>query len=180
MIFTAIILLFMLGVSSIYALIQTGKNYALLVIIIPLLLVSTIFAGYSIYALQGSPKPGVPAGEVEIVWVEIQKPVIVFTVRTEGDTIPVYHIIPYNDENNQMMQDMKKRSKEGKEVRGTFMEIDPLENGGEPTDEKTYEFDDINRLPYIRKGSNDNPYGQIPRGVDSGIARAVERNTNSR
>ena len=98
MLFGAVILFFLTGVVTVYAIIQTGKNYALQTLMIPLILVSTVFAGYAIYILQGTPKRGVPDYEVEIVFVEMQKPNIIFLARdtTEGASpIPKYFIIDY-------------------------------------------------------------------------------------
>ena len=69
-----------MGVVAIYALIQTGKNYALQAVLIPHL-VGTLFAGYAIYILQGTPKNGIPDYEVEVVFIEMQKPWIIFLAR---------------------------------------------------------------------------------------------------
>ena len=71
MIFTAVILFFLMGVVAIYALIQTGKNYALQAVLIPVILVGTLFAGYAIYILQGTPKQGIPEYDVEVVFVQL-------------------------------------------------------------------------------------------------------------
>lgn len=78
MIYLATILLFMLAVVAIYAIIQTGKNNVITFFLIPLVLVSSIFTGYSIYVLQGTPVNTLPKGEVTVLWAEVQKPNIYF------------------------------------------------------------------------------------------------------
>ena len=55
MIYIATLLLFCLAVLTVYAIIQTNKNRILVFLLIPLVLVSSLYTGYSIYALQGTP-----------------------------------------------------------------------------------------------------------------------------
>ena len=75
MVYTAATLIFLTSVITLYALIINRKNPIMLVILIPMLLTSSAYTGYSIYALQGTPIVGLPVGkDVEIVWVEPAKP----------------------------------------------------------------------------------------------------------
>lgn len=182
MLFGAVILFFLTGVVTVYAIIQTGKNYALQTLMIPLILVSTVFAGYAIYILQGTPKRGVPDYEVEIVFVEMQKPNIIFLARdiTEGASpIPKYYIIDYNDPNKKMVNEMKKKMEMGIPVEGKFEQKKPLPGGQEPPTGE-FEFDDIRRdgLPSKQAPANDYSYGPAGEfeGVDPGIQnRLIER-----
>lgn len=178
MLFGAVILFFLTGVVTIYAIIQTGKNYALQSLMIPLILVSTIFAGYAIFILQGTPKNGIPDGEVEILWVEQQKPNILFLARgtEQGDSpIPKYYRIPYNDQNKKEINKMKRKMEMGMPVQGQFKQKKPLPGGQEPP-QGEFEFDDIRRegLP-PKKGSTPQNPNEFE-GVDPGIQnRLIER-----
>lgn len=178
MLFGAVILFFLTGVVTIYAIIQTGKNYALQALMIPLILVSTIFAGYAIFILQGTPKNGIPDGEVEILWVELQKPNILFLARgtEQGDSpLPKYYRIPYNDQNKEEINKMKRKMEMGMPVQGEFKQKKPLPGGQEPP-QGEFEFDDIRRdgLP-PKQGSTPSHAGEFE-GVDPGIQnRLIER-----
>ena len=197
MLFGAVILFFLTGVVTVYAIIQTGKNYALQALMIPLILVSTIFAGYAIFILQGTPKNGVPDGEVEIVWVEMQKPNILFLARgtEQGDSpIPKYYRIPYNDTNKKEVNKMKKKMEMGVPVQGEFKQKQPLPGGNEPP-QGEFEFDDIRRegLPPKQGQQADAGYGPDGRadygpsgefesmeGVDGSIQNAVRNSQGPR
>ena len=181
MLFGAVILFFLTGVVTVYAIIQTGKNYALQALMIPLILVSTIFAGYAIFILQGTPKNGIPDGEVEIVWVEMQKPNILFLARgtQQGDNpIPKYYRIPYNDPNKKMVNEMKKKMEMGVPVQGKFEQKKPLPGGQEPP-QGEFEFDDIRRegLPPKKEVVPQQSY--MP-GVDGNIQNAVRSSQGPR
>lgn len=189
MLFGAVILFFLTGVVTVYAITQTGKNYALQALMIPLILVSTIFAGYAIFILQGTPKNGIPDGEVEIVWVELQKPNILFLARgtNEGDSpIPKYYRIPYNDTNKKEVNKMKKKMEMGVPVQGEFKQKKPLPGGNEPP-QGEFEFDDIRRdgLP-PKQGTRSNadygPAGEFGsmEGVDRSIQDAVRNSQGPR
>lgn len=189
MLFGAVILFFLTGVVTVYAIIQTGKNYALQALMIPLILVSTIFAGYAIFILQGTPKNGIPDGEVEVVWVELQKPNILFLARgtEEGDSpIPKYYRIPYNDQNKKEVNKMKKKMEMGVPVQGEFKQKQPLPGGNEPP-QGEFEFDDIRRdgLP-PKQGTQSNadygPAGEFEsmEGVDGSIQNAVRSSQGPR
>ena len=181
MIFMAIVLFFLIGVVAIYALIQTGKNYAIQLLLIPLLLVGTIFAAYSIYILQGTPKNGIPDGEVEIVFVEMQKPWIIFLSRTKGEDenpIPTYYRIPYNDENKKTMNKIMQEMESGRQVEGEFKERNKVKGGTEPPNGEFW-FDRIRRdgLPPKEVAPNDwnSPILDM-NGVDKSIQqRLIER-----
>ena len=185
MIFGAVILFFLMGVVAIYALIQTGKNYALQAVLIPVILVSTLFAGYSIYILQGTPKQGIPEYDVEVMFVHMQKPHILFLAREasnddgrETDPIPKYFVIPYNDENKKTMNKIMKKMEMGVQVEGKFKRKDVNPNGNQPPTGE-FEFDNIKRegLPPKTTRENDTSYNPEDfEGVDGGIQnRLMER-----
>ena len=54
-IYMSIGLVFALSVLTVYSLIQLGKNNILTFFLIPLALIASIFTGYTIFALQGTP-----------------------------------------------------------------------------------------------------------------------------
>lgn len=128
-------LLFVTSVIALYALILSRKNRIVLLFLIPALLVASVYTGYSIYVLQGTPKAGIPEDtQVEIVWMEVAKPDIRLLLRVEGDTEPTYYRIPYSEENvkelEKAMQQAKALGKEGPD--GVFKKnTGGEENGGE-------------------------------------------------
>ena len=185
MLFGAIILFFLIGVVAIYALIQTGKNYALQAVLIPLILVGTIFAGYSIYILQGTPKNGIPEYEVEIVFVEMQKPWIIFLARQKAndenidtDPVPKYFKIPYNDTNKKTMNKIMKKMEMGIQVDGQFRKKKVTPNGTQPPTGE-FEFDKIKRDGLPPKTTREDGTAYDPNefeGVDGSIQnRLMER-----
>ena len=184
MIFGAVILFFLIGVVAIYALIQTGKNYALQAVLIPIILVGTLFAGYAIYILQGTPKNGIPDYEVEVVFIEMQKPWIIFLAReasnddeeSSTDPIPKYFKIPYNDENRKTMNKIMKKMEMGQQVEGKFKKKKVNPNGTQPPTGE-FQFDNIRRdgLPPKAVREDDNPISDFE-GLDPGIQnRLIER-----
>lgn len=185
MIFGAVILFFLMGVVAIYALIQTGKNYALQAVLIPVILVGTLFAGYAIYILQGTPKQGIPEYDVEVVFVQMQKPHILFLAReaasddaSETDPIPKYFVIPYNDQNKKTMNKIMKRMEMGQPVEGKFKKKDVNPNGNQPPTGE-FEFDNIIREGLPPKAVREDDVSYNPddfEGVDSNIQnRLMER-----
>ena len=65
-IYISIGLIFALSVLTVYSLIQLGKNNILTFFLIPLALVASIFTGYTLFALQGTPINDMPKGQVEV------------------------------------------------------------------------------------------------------------------
>lgn len=145
MIYIATILLFSLAVLTIYAIIQTNKNRLLVFLLIPLVLVCSLYTGYSIYALQGTPISKLPKGEVEVLWAEVQKPHIYFLVRHAGEPQPQYYTMPYSKNNARKMQAMGEQAEEGKPVTGEFKESE--QKNGLITESQEFVFDNIRRDP---------------------------------
>jgi hypothetical protein len=171
MIYTSIILFFLMAVVSIYALIQTRKNYILLFILIPFILVSTIFAGYSIFALQGTPKRSVPSGEIEIVFVEVAKPDIVFLARIDGEGLPLYFRIPYTDENKKLMGKLQRDLEIGQKIEGS-LKMKPRK--GSDSQNEDYQWDRIKRDSLPPKSS-----ALKAQGVDDGLVRMIEQQSQN-
>jgi len=167
MIYAGIGLLLGLAILTVYALIQLGRNNILTFFLIPIALVASIFAGYTMFALQGTPIEGIPEGEVEVVWAEVQKPHIYFTVRHKGEKRPTYYHIPYNENNAKKMAELAEAAKAGRPEKGQFKKKDGDQNQDES---KSFEiqFDDIDRTPLPMKKS------ELERnGVDRQIVNAI-------
>jgi hypothetical protein len=166
MIFMSAGLLFAMAVLTVYAMIQLGKNNVITFFLIPLALVSSIFTAYTIFALQGTPVPGIPKGEVAVIWAEVQKPNIYFLVRHQGEeTRPVYHSIPYTEDNAKKMNELAKQAARGQAQKGEFTNV--VKKGDmSKTDEIS--FDNITRTPLPPKKK-----ALLIQGVDQGIINAI-------
>lgn len=166
MIYGAIGLLFGLAVLTVYALIQLGRRNIMTFFLIPIALVASLYAGYTMFALQGTPINALPEGEVEVLWVEVQKPEIYFTVRHMGTTKPVYYKIPYTDDNAKKMNELGQQASQGVKVEGKF-KMSPSDKG-DLSNDKILHFDDIERFPLPPKKA------QLERdGVDNQLITAI-------
>ena len=166
MIYGAIGLLFGLAVLTVYALIQLGRRNIMTFFLIPIALTASLYAGYTMFALQGTPISALPEGDVEVLWVEVQKPEIYFTVRHMGTTKPVYYKIPYTDDNAKKMNELGQRASKGVKVEGKFTMSDG--DKGDLSNDKKLHFDDIERFPLPPKKA------QLERdGVDHQLITAI-------
>lgn len=137
-IYTAFLLIFLTAVVALYALIQSRKNYVLLFILTPFILVSSIFSGSVIFSLQGTPISGIPDYEVEVLWVEMSKPNIFFLARNlETGGTPTYFQIEYNEPNKQKMADIQQAMEQGRPVEGRFKIVD---GGDSQSDKQVVDF----------------------------------------
>lgn len=137
-----ILLLFALGATTIYALIISRKNYLMVFILTPLLLVSTIYSSNIILALLGSPIKGFPVNEtVEVKWVEVADPVIYFIAldTSVADTIPKYYVVPYTNQNRETMQELQKKLENGRQTQGEF-KVKPKYGESNSRESDLYEF----------------------------------------
>ena len=166
MIYISILLLFGLAVLTVYALIQLGRRNTITFFLIPVALVASIYAGYTMFALQGTPINMLPKGEVEVLWVEVQKPEIYFTVRHAGTTEPTYYSIPYTDENAKKMNELGDKAAKGIKVEGEFSEAE--QDQSDLSRNKNISFDDIERFNLPPKKA------QLERdGVDHQLITAI-------
>ena len=142
MLYIATSLLFFLAFLSLYALIKNNRNLFLLFFLVPVILGSSIFAGYAIFILQGTPIDRLPKGQVEVVWAEAQKPIIVFLVRHEGKPIPKYYRMNYTKDNYRLLDSLAKSTEKGKPEKGEFKHFNSKTN-------PNVKFDTIkrNKLP---------------------------------
>jgi len=112
--------LFVVAAVSVYSLIYSRQNRFLTAIMIPLILIVSIWTWQAIKILQGTPKTDLPwEKQVEVVWAYQDKPSIYLVAKIEGDRLPVYYVIPWTDENMYKVRKMqlaiqKKGSAEGK------------------------------------------------------------------
>ncbi len=148
-IYMSIGLVFALSVLTVYSLIQLGKNNILTFFLIPLALIASIFTGYTIFALQGTPIDDMPDGQVEVIWVEIQKPNIYFLVRPMGETKPVYHRITYTKKNAEEMKKLQQQAEVGRPITGEFKETEKGKNDMSRSED--IRFDEIERSPLPTK-----------------------------
>ena len=158
-VYTAFLLIFLTAVVAIYALIQSRKNYVLLFLLTPFILISSVFSGSVIYSLQGTPISGIPDYEVEVLWVEMAKPDIFFMVRNlEAGGAPKYYRIDYNDPNKKKMSEMQEAMEQGKPVEGKFKIV----NGGDSkSDVEVIDFNLPEVPPEEQKPQNNNDYQPI-------------------
>lgn len=123
MVYTSATLIFITSVITLYALIIHRKNLIILMFLIPMLLTSTVYTGYSIYALQGTPIQGIPVGKsVEILWVEPAKPWIRLMLRVGDEAEPTYYKMDYTKKNmDELNKAAAKAAKQGEsKVEGKF------------------------------------------------------------
>lgn len=123
MFYIAVTLLFILASVSIYALIISQKRPLLVFLLTPLLLTSSIYAGWAIYTLLGSPIHGFPDGQVEILHVEPARPHIYFlalSLDEEKPGHPKYHRVDYTENNRKTMMELQQRGERGMSTQGRF------------------------------------------------------------
>ena len=106
-----LILLYVLGlftliVICLYALIQSKANKLYTFIIIPLALIMVSMTWQGIKVLQGMPVYGLPEKEVEVMWVNDNKPWIYVVLKKDG--VPVLYKIDWTEENKKKMKELQK------------------------------------------------------------------------
>lgn len=132
-------LIFVLSAITLYVLILNRKNIIILFVLIPLMLTSSLYTGYTIYALQGTPISGtVPTDvKVEIVWFEASKPWIYLLLRVDGGSEAVYYRIAYDEKTLREIQQAEDAAKQmgQEEAQGKFL---PSNNGDSESDVFTF------------------------------------------
>jgi hypothetical protein len=126
-----LILLYVLGlftliVICLYALIQSKANKLYTFIIIPLALIMVSMTWQGIKVLQGMPVYGLPEKEVEVMWVNDNKPWIYVILKKDG--VPVLYKIDWTEENKKKMKELQKMIGSSM-VQGKFKETET--NNGE-------------------------------------------------
>jgi len=123
MITSYIVGLFILAAISVYSLIVSRTNRLLVFLLVPSMLVMSLFTWKVILELQGTPIKGYPIDErIEIIYIYKQKPEIMFLAKKEGENIPTYYIIPWTEENAQKMAVLERIKEMGVDVEGKFKE----------------------------------------------------------
>lgn len=163
MVIIAATLIFITSVITLYALILNRKNPIIMLFLIPALLTSSVYTGYSIYALQGTPiNTGLPIDtKVEIVWMETAKPDIRLLLRVKDNPEPTYYVIDYTEENvrelNKAIAQAAALGKEG--VDGEFKQ----NSGGEEKGGEFY-FMQTPKTFGPAKNSDNKEYPKRPNG----------------
>lgn len=192
MVYIAATLIFITSVITLYALILNKKNPLVLLFLIPALLTSSVYTGYSIYALQGTPiETGLPTDTpVEIVWMEPAKPDIRLLLRVDGNPEPTYYVIEYTEENvkelNKAIAQAKALGKEGvdgefkqntggQEKGGTFNFVQKPRSFGPQKDtdkapQQGSDLDNINSIDEEAQDRRDRREELERLGIDSGFA----------
>ena len=98
--------LFILILVCLYALIQSKANKLYTFIIIPLALIMASMTWQGIKVLQGMPVYGLPEKEVEVMWVNDNKPWIYVILKKHG--VPVLYKIDWTEENKKKMKELQK------------------------------------------------------------------------
>ena len=106
-----LILLYVLGLFALilvclYALIQSKANKLYTFIIIPLALIMASMTWQGIKVLQGMPVYGLPEKEVEVMWVNDNKPWIYVILKKDG--VPVLYKIDWTEENKKKIKELQK------------------------------------------------------------------------
>jgi len=149
-----LILLYVLGLFALiiiclYALIQSKANKLYTFVIIPLALIMASMTWQGIKVLQGMPVYGLPEKEVEVMWVNDNKPWIYVILKKDG--VPVLYKIDWTEENKKKMKELQKMIGSSL-AQGKFEETES--NNGESN---SYVFTPMMDLgePEEKRGGND-------------------------
>lgn len=113
--------IFILAVLSLFVLIKTWKNKALLFLIMPFIIMAGSIAGYSVNALHGTAIMGLPEGDdVSVLSISIGKPLIHVVIEDNETKKVKLYAIPYTSDNAKKMARMQAELRKGKSKRGKF------------------------------------------------------------
>ena len=169
-----LILLYVLGLFALilvclYALIQSKANKLYTFIIIPLALMMASMTWQGIKVLQGMPVYGLPEKEVEVMWVNDNKPWIYVVLKKDG--VPVLYKIDWTEENKKKMKELQKMIGSSM-AQGKFEETEsnngesnsyvftPMMDLGEPEEKRRGDEDGVNYTP--AQGSSSSGPGSRP------------------
>jgi len=130
MISAYIVGLFFLGIVSVYALIQSRSNRFIVFLLIPLILSMTLYTWQAVTYLQGTAIEGIPEEqEMEIIYITVRKPDILFLVQHKDRDRATFYSIPWTKENAKKASRLRKLAESGINLRGKFTK--KQRNGGE-------------------------------------------------
>lgn len=169
-----LILLYVLGLFALilvclYALIQSKANKLYTFIIIPLALIMASMTWQGIKVLQGMPVYGLPEKEVEVMWVNDNKPWIYVVLKKDG--VPVLYKIDWTEENKKKMKELQKmigssmaqgkfEEQESNSGESNSYVFTPMMDLGEPEEKRRGDEDGVNYTP--AQGSSSSGTGSRP------------------
>lgn len=169
-----LILLYVLGLFALilvclYALIQSKANKLYTFIIIPLALIMASMTWQGIKVLQGMPVYGLPEKEVEVMWVNDNKPWIYVVLKKDG--VPVLYKIDWTEENKKKMKELQKmigssmaqgkfEEQESNSGESNSYVFTPMMDLGEPEEKRRGDEDGVNYTP--AQGSSSSGPGSRP------------------
>jgi hypothetical protein len=134
--------LFVVALTSVYALIQSRTNRILTFVLIPLVLTISVFSWQVVKMLEGTPIMGLPPQDQEtrVLYIHNEKPLILFLVaeKSEEYKVPRYYAIPWTEKAAEEAERMKAQAKRGRPVDGKF-------TPKSYNDEQSFEFSNIER-----------------------------------
>lgn len=120
----AAISLVVLGIVTLYTLINCGKNNPLVIaVLIPLTLAAGTLSIYALNFYRGLPLEGFPPETVTIQIIQIGKPDILILGQLEDEQTARYWAVPYSEENAAAAANAKRNMGEGKPVKGQFKRV---------------------------------------------------------
>jgi len=127
-----IIGLFVLAGTSVYALIQSKTNRVIVFVLVPLILVMSLYTWRAVTLFQGSPIMGLPYDkQVQIVYVSKRKPNILLLLKHKDTPAPTYYAIPWTKENAQKITQLENYAKKGVKLDGKFKMPPTMSNSNE-------------------------------------------------
>lgn len=101
----ASIFIFLLTSLSLYAIILSRKYFFVLLFLIPTALSTSLYTGYIVYTLQGTPIVNkLPEEKIEILFVQPAKPWIYLLLTKEDSETPEYHKIDHTENNLEQLK----------------------------------------------------------------------------
>lgn len=125
-----------------YIAIQSRKYPLVMFILVPMLLVASVYSVNVFYHIQGTPKHELPQGQIEILYVAIAKPNIYLLVKEDDATHPVYYRIDYTTQRAQQMRKLMQQMGT-EQLRGNLR----FKGDGELTTKEDIVFENIKNTP---------------------------------
>lgn len=142
MMYLWVVILTVCVVFCLYTVVQSRKHPLATFVLIPLLLVGSVYSVNLFYHIQGTPRNGLPQGQVEVLYVGIAKPSIYVLVQSQQAEHPVYYRMDYTKQRAQQMRKLQeKMSKE--QLRGEFK----VDGGTGQMTQDNIIFENIKHIP---------------------------------